>query len=152
MVFDVGCGSGHFTERMWAVGVKAMGIDKNASVVVHRSSVMRRTLEQDAIGCKTLRDHAGLVLFCRPDHSGWVADAILTLHEDSEVLYISKPGNRHVDLPEYKTEELAAPGLKVERVYKVLKPYPKFGKPNYLFAGVERLLAMQDGNDMIGGD
>lgn len=151
-VFDVGCGSGLFTERMWAVGIKALGIDRRAYDTVRHLATRLRTLQACATDCQTLRDHAGLVLFCRPDHTGWVADAILKLHADSEVLYISKPGNRHVDLPEFKTEEVAAPGLKVERVYKVLKPYPRFSKPNYLFAGVERLLAMRDGNDMIGDD
>lgn len=151
-MFDVGCGSGLFTERMWTVGIKALGIDKNADVAVKHRMTLMRTLRACAIDCNTLKTHPGLVLYCRPDHTGWVADSILTLHEDSEVLYISKPGNRHVDLPEYKVDVLDAPGLRVEMVYKVLKPYPKFAKPNYLFAGVERLLAMQQGNDMIGDD
>ena len=146
-MFDVGCGSGVFTERMWQAGIKALGVDKNADVVVRHHMTMLRTLRACATDCRTLKEHAGLVLYCRPDHTGWVADSILTLHPDSEVLYISKPGNRHVDLPEFDTEELPAPGLTVERVYKVKKPYPKFSKPNYYLAGLERTLERMLGYD-----
>lgn len=151
-MFDVGCGSGLFTERMWAAGIRAMGIDARADVTVRHRATLLRTLRACAIDCSVLRTHAGLVLFCRPDHTGWVADAVRTVHPDSEVLYVSKPGNRHVDLPEYRTEVVAAPGLGVELVYRVLKPYPEFSRPNYLLAGVERYFAMADGHDEFEDD
>lgn len=151
-VFDVGCGNGEFLKRMWAAGIKAMGIDKYGDQI-EDLQVRMRTLCQDATDCKTLRTHAGLVLFCRPNHTGWVADVVADhLHPDSEVLYISKPGNHFVDLPDFDVEKLAAPGLEVEEVRTVLKPYPKFGQPNYLLAGLARTLAMELGNTMIRED
>ena len=150
--FDVGCGNGEFLTRMWDAGIKAMGVDKYADEIADMR-VRMRTLCQDAITCKTLKTYPGLVLFCRPNHTGWVADTIATnLHPDSEVLYISKPGNHFVDLPDFRVEELDAPGLEVEAVWKVLKPYPRFGRPNYLLAGLARTLAMRQGNDLIGDD
>lgn len=150
-VYDVGCGAGDFLKRMWAAGIKAMGIDKYADQI-EDMQVRMRTLCMDATEARVLRTHPGLVLFCRPNHTGWVADAVVKVHPDSEVLYVSKPGNHYVDLPDFHVEPVDAPGLDVERVWRVLKPYPEFGKPNYIFAGVERLLAMQDGNPMIGED
>ncbi len=151
-VFDVGCGECEFLQRMWDVGIKAMGIDKYAMNYIDvPMKVLMRVLGMDATQCKVLQEHAGVVLFCRPNHTGWVADTIQLLHPDSEVLYISKPGNRHVDLPEYTTEVIEAPGCDLEVVYKVLKPYPKFAEPNYYLAGVERTLAMMDGWPGIGG-
>lgn len=151
-VFDVGCGTGHFLERMWSVDIRAMGIDKYADISIEKMTTRMRTLTADATTCPTLTKFSGLVLFCRPNHTGWVADTIPRLHPDSEALYISKPGNHYVDLPDYKVEELVAPGLSSERVYRVLKPYPEFGEPNYLLAGIERLEAMFDGNLMIEGE
>jgi chaperonin GroEL len=140
------------TKAAIAEGIRAMGIDARADVTVRHRATLLRTLRACAIDCSVLRTHAGLVLFCRPDHTGWVADAVRTVHPDSEVLYVSKPGNRHVDLPEYRTEVVAAPGLGVELVYRVLKPYPEFSRPNYLLAGVERYFAMADGHDEFEDD
>lgn len=152
-VFDVGCGNGRLLERLWDKQVRAMGIDKYADVSIKRFETRCRTLCWDATDCPILRSTPALVLFCRPNHTGWVADTVAALHSESEVLYISKPGNRHVDLPDFRVEELSGvPGLRVERVYRVLKPYPKFSKPNYLFAGLDRLLAMRGGNDLIGDE
>lgn len=152
-VFDVGCGTGHFLKRMWAADIKAMGIDLYADQIEDRE-VRLRTLMGDACEVGVLRQHPGLVLFCRPNHTGWVATTVArNVHPDSEVLYISKPGNHYVDLPDFEVEELAAPGLDIELVWKVLKPYPQIeGDPDYHAAGMARLRALVRGVPCIKED
>lgn len=150
-VFDVGCGNCKLLERMWAAGIRAMGIDKYAYEHDVPMETLQRVLAQDATRCPTLANHPGLVLFCRPNHTGWVADAVVKVHPDSEVLYVSKPGNQHVDLPRFTFEQLDAPGCRVEEVRRVLRPYPEFTEPNYFLAGAERLLAMYKGNPLVDG-
>lgn len=138
-VFDVGCGNGEFLKRMWSAGIKAMGIDLNADQI-EDFEIKCRTLWEDATKARVLKEYAGLVLFCRPNHTGWVADTIVQLHTDSEVLYISLPGNDYIDLPEFKTEVVDAPGLISERAFRALKPYPVFERPNYWIDEVQDLL------------
>jgi hypothetical protein len=72
------------------------------------------------------------------------------VHKNSEVLYISKPGNQHVDLPDFALEKLTAPGLDIETVWKVKQPYPlSHGDPDFYAAGMDRLQALLAGNTLI---
>ena len=139
-VFDVGCGNGRFLERLWTHNIKAMGIDKFAYDSDIAPDTLLRVLQQDATRCKTLQQHPGLVLFCRPNHTGWVADTVLTTHPESEVLYISKPENLPQDLPDFTVETVKAPGCRVETVYRVLRPFPKFTAPHYQPFDLDRML------------
>lgn len=146
-VFDVGCGTGRLVERMWALNIKAMGVDKNADLI-EDPNTRRLTLLADAVSCKTLRDHPGLVLFCRPSHTGWVSDALYNLHPDSEAIYISKPGNQHVDLPDFALERVHAPGMVLEYAWQVLRPFPPPDggyRARYDLAAYDRLAALVDG-------
>lgn len=150
-MWDVGCGNGEFLERMWAAGIRAIGIDRNADLKIANFDTLRRTLCSDATTCRTLHESKdSLILFCRPSHDGWVGETLPYLHASTEVLYISKPGNRHYDVPDYAVEYLPAPGCRVEHVYKLLRPFPKFTEPNLAKAARDRLNAMLGGNDLIG--
>lgn len=152
-VYDVGCGTGHLLKMMWAANIKAMGIDLYADFIKDRE-VRLRSMMGDARQVRVLREHPGLVLFCRPSHDGWVAETICrNLHHESEVLYVSKPGNQFVDLVDFELEELPAPGLDIELVWKVKKPYPFIhGDPDYHAAAMSRLRAMMAGNSLIGAN
>lgn len=149
--YDVGCGTGELLRRCWDRKIKIMGIDIRASEVITDLDTRRRVMSEDARRSNLLRTQPGLVLFCRPSHSGWVAETITKIHKDSEILYISKPGNRHVDLPRFTTQRIIAPGCRVERVYRVLPPYPIGPRAvdHQLFIE-DQLRAMLEGHDFIG--
>lgn len=121
VVFDVGTGNGVFLRRMQHAGIRAIGIepfpefsglDKQLDMI---SSYICVPVEE----CAALRTTTNaLVLFCRPSHNGWVALGIPYVHTSSEILYISKPHNLEIDLPETAVEEVAAPGIK-EKVWRI---------------------------------
>lgn len=125
IVFDVGCGNGELLRRMWKTDIKAVGINVLGDIQIEDPQTLMRTLCQDAVSCRMLHEaRDGLVLFCRPDHSGWVSNAIVKLHESVEVLYISLPVNVPVDLPNFETERVKVPGCRPEEVHRVLRPFP----------------------------
>lgn len=120
VVFDVGCGTGVFLERMWQMGIKAIGVELYVHKIENVTTRMR-VFPQDARECSALRTMPALVLFCRPSHDGWVHDTIPLLHPESEVLYISKPGNEVMDVPYdvFTRELLDPPGCEEEYVWRV---------------------------------
>lgn len=121
IVFDVGCGDGHVLTCLHYHGVKAMGIDPRYQCERMPLELMSCVLPQNAQECKILKNtQNSLVLFCRPCHSGFVADTIRLLPQTAEVLYISKPSNVNIDLADFETELVDSPRCKEhERVYRI---------------------------------
>ncbi len=123
--FDVGCGDGHVLLALQARGVRAVGIDPSwryAEVVpTHLCNCL---LIGEAERTRILKSTPNsLVLFCRPCHSGFVARTLHVLPPDSEPLYISKPSNLTLDLPDFETEVVEAPACLEEVVYRVRLPH-----------------------------
>lgn len=118
-VVDVGCGNCRLIRRMHHIGIKAMGIDSQFEYEKH-PDMTSCVLACDAETCSTLKDYPMLVLFCRPCHSGFVADTIENIHPDSEILYFSKPANLKTDIPsKWRAEVLDCPGLVEETGYRI---------------------------------
>jgi hypothetical protein len=142
IVYDVGCGNGEFLQRMWGKKIHAIGLDLYADENIKDETVRRLTMCTDARESLTLKRSKDLLLFCRPSHTGWVAETLDNLGPDSEVLYISKPGNQYVDLVDFTVSLLPAPGLVEEQVLQVQRPFPRHrGPPDLVRAGVARFTA-----------
>lgn len=151
IVYDLGCGSAEFLVRIWRRGIRGIGIDKNADTLIEDPEVRRRTLCADTTEFQPLRRYENaLMLFCRPSHDGWVSKTIYKIHPSCEILYISKPGNRHVDLPGIDAKRLLAPGCRMEDVWQLLRPLSELNDRDYARAGIDRLIAMRLGNDLMG--
>lgn len=129
LVFDVGCGAGHITLALRDRGVRVLGIDPRFAYVERVPLGLHNCiLPVEARDCRLLREaQDSLVLFCRPCHSGFVADTIDVLPRTAEVLYISKPCNVAYDLPDFKVRVVRAPECPEERVYQVLRTQPAGG-------------------------
>lgn len=158
IVFDVGCGEGRVLRKAVDAGIRMIGVEPFWRNAGKKEWLGYHVIEAFGERCPLL--HAtenALVLFCRPCHDGFVARTVQMLHHTSEALYISKPGNRHVDLPGFDVESLFVPklagqaripGCDEEMVYKINPPYPEIDEsPDYAAAGFERLQALMKGND-----
>ena len=123
-VYDVGCGEGHITIALQARSVKCLGIDMFRQDDYIEKGLFNKIIVMDAERCSFLKEREGLIIFCRPCHSGFVERIIQTCHPQSEVLYISKPENLEVDLPNCKYLKLdVETGAKEgEQVYRVGRP------------------------------
>ena len=96
VVYDVGCGDAHLVRLLLARNVKVMGIDPWWPESEHYDLLLP-VLPLEAARCSALKQTPGLVLFCRPCHSGFAAQTETFVHPKSEVLYIGLPRNRNVD-------------------------------------------------------
>jgi hypothetical protein len=129
--FDVGCGEAHLTVALQQRGVKCLGID-NRFLLFDQIPVglHNAVLPQDATQSAILATQCeALTLFCRPNHTGWVAETVGRIHPSTEVLYISKPENFYEDLGRYgfRHRVLATPkaGKEGEKVYQVQRRVAK---------------------------
>lgn len=69
--------------------------------------------------CGAFKNHAWLIIIARPDHGGWTEWAVSNAHPGSEILYIGKPANVPIDLPDVPVEVVGAPPCPEEQVYRV---------------------------------
>ncbi len=123
IVFDIGCGAAHITLALQKRGVKCLGIDPRYRQFDRMPvQLMSCVLTEDAQHCRLVRDMPkALLLFCRPCHSGFVQETIRAMHTTSEALYISKPKNVAIDLPDLAVRLVrAAPLCPEEKVYRVV--------------------------------
>ncbi len=127
IVYDVGCGEGHIVSALHQRKVKALGIEMIPFERKLLPQLYNKVLIAEAQHCELLRKHEGLVFFARPCHSGFVEETIKVLHPQSEILYISKPENLSVDLPNYKYLKLniETGGEEGEAVYRVNRKWLK---------------------------
>lgn len=91
---DAGCGSGELAHEARPHGITMLGIDLCA-----REGQMPDVVQLDATQMP-YSSHLWPVI-CRPSHDGWAGDVIDCAHRrGARVLYVSKPGNFDLDVPD----------------------------------------------------
>ncbi len=120
-VFDIGSGEGHLLRLLIKHKCKALGIEPMWSVL-DAFDPRLPVLPMEGQRATVLQPHAGLCIFARPCHSGFVEEVIKVIHPDSEILYISKPINVEEDLPTYS---------KAKQVHKIPRFTGKSGEYIY---------------------
>lgn len=123
MVIDVGCGECHIVRALAKRNVKVFGIDPNFTHTIGNLDLASCVIPLEAQDFfERNQPENALVLFCRPSHSGWVAQVIDLLPVDAEMLYISRPENVETDIISegFRAEPvLDAPECLEEKVYLV---------------------------------
>lgn len=127
IVYDCGCGDGVLLSMLVARKCKAIGVEPFWAGRVTRSAINLPVMPVTVQRCRLLRTHRGLILIARPDHSGWCEWLCHHAHPDSEVLYIGKPENTDVDLPDWGLDVVDAPECAEEVVYRV----DRINRPRY---------------------
>lgn len=118
VIYDCGSGEAHLLKLLIASRQRVIGIEPYWDIKEAydpQLPVIPMCVQETSM----LRKHTGLIVIARPDHSGWVEWIVENAHPESEILYISKPSNLEVDLPNSKYLQLKCPVCPVENVYQV---------------------------------
>ena len=112
LIIDVGCGSGHISIALRKLGCKVVGFDPYITAEEMTDAKLNHDVNllpwqiEDHPNMFVGRGNNVLLLFARPCHSYFVANALDMKDEETEALYITIPENltRYNDLGRFKNE------------------------------------------------
>jgi hypothetical protein len=134
LIIDIGCGECYLLKKLVRMGGFGLGVDPWVRTArIHemlRLGVQVVPMEAEEFSLVAKRG-GSLLVFCRPGHCGFVART-LRANAGNEVLYISKPENLDLDIPEgFHAERLATPRCRIEQTFRILgdQPCPPLSRP-----------------------